>query len=97
MSNAKHTSGPWVVNGFGGDYQVVCRLEPHGVAVSAMAARGDEIKTAKLIAAAPDLLEALTEAHILLRERFGHADAQYDGEALHVLTVIDAALAKVQP
>lgn len=46
------------MNGFGGDFRPIARLEPRGVIVSAET-EGDEIANARLIAAAPDLLEAL--------------------------------------
>ena len=52
-----HTPGPWVVNGFGGDFEVLCRTR-EGVAVSAREIPKDGIANARLIAAAPELLEA---------------------------------------
>lgn len=51
----KHTPGPWTVNGFGGDFRPVATVR--GVVVSAVAI-GDPISDARLIAAAPELLEA---------------------------------------
>jgi hypothetical protein len=57
----EHTKGPWTVNGFGGDFEVIARLVPSGVAISAKSpcASEDAIATARLIAAAPQLLDAL--------------------------------------
>jgi hypothetical protein len=59
--SAKHTPGPWEVNAFGGDFEVIARLVPSGVAVSANqpCADRDAIATARLIASAPALLNAL--------------------------------------
>jgi hypothetical protein len=51
------------VNGFGGDFQVIARMQPHEVAISAKSCpRGHEIANARLIAAAPELL-ALVERY----------------------------------
>jgi uncharacterized protein YggU (UPF0235/DUF167 family) len=55
-----HTPGPWTVNGFGGSFEVLCRTRD-GVAVSATEPPKDGIANARLIAAAPDLLEALSQ------------------------------------
>jgi hypothetical protein len=72
---SKHTPGPWVVNGFGGDFIVLARL-PRGVAISAKnpPGRGDEIADARLIAAAPDLLEALKECSGRLKIHMKHTE-----------------------
>lgn len=59
MSKSKPTPGPWVVNGFGGEFKPVARLLPREVVVSSESIAGDEIANARLIAAAPDLLRAL--------------------------------------
>ncbi len=60
MSEAKHSPGPWDVNHFGGEWRVIARTQPHEVAIcTAVAEDGDPIATARLISAAPDLLEAL--------------------------------------
>lgn len=56
-----HTPGPWTVNGFGGSFEVLCRTRD-GVAVSAGEIPKDGIANARLIAAAPDLLEAAKDA-----------------------------------
>jgi hypothetical protein len=55
---SKHTPGPWVVNGFGGDFREITRTSK-GVAISVTSEKGGDIANARLIAAAPDLLEAL--------------------------------------
>ncbi len=60
--SAAHTPTPYVVNGFGGDYQVVARLEPHGVAISSESARGGEIETASFIVRACNSHDALVAA-----------------------------------
>jgi len=54
---SEHTLGPWVVNCFGADWRVIARTQG-GVAISAVSPKGDEISNARLIAAAPDLLDA---------------------------------------
>lgn len=46
----------------------------------------------ELLATAPQLLEALRAAESFLRDRFGHAYAQYDAEGLHALSKVSAAL-----
>jgi hypothetical protein len=46
------------VNGFGGDYRTIALLSPDGVLVSSTVLGGSEIANARLIAAAPELLEA---------------------------------------
>ncbi len=84
MSAAKtpHTPTPYVVNGFGGDYRVVARLEPHGVAISAKGERGDEIETADFIVRACNshaaLVAALERAELLLSGwRTTHEEGRY--------------------
>ena len=57
-----HTPGPWVVNGFGSAYWVIARTQRGGVAISSASLAGDEIADARLISAAPELLEALANA-----------------------------------
>jgi len=62
---SKHTPGPWTVNGAGGTFAKIARLTPAGVIVSAnrVPQPAEEISNARLIAAAPDLLEALKALH----------------------------------
>jgi hypothetical protein len=78
-NEAVHTPGPWVVNGFGGGFRVIARMQPHEVAVSATAQGGDEISNARLIAAAPELLEAL-QALIPMMEEWHDEFPEYVGD-----------------
>jgi hypothetical protein len=101
MNNEKaHASLPFVVNGFGGDFKVVLRLEPSGVAISTSGELGDAIETARFIVNAcnshEQLVEALKRAESFLLERYGHADAQYDAEALSVLAALAASSPEVR-
>lgn len=83
-----HTPGPWTVNGFGGEFVVIARLLPDGVAVSAHTSkRIDEIANARLIAAAPDLLEACRLSQDLLVALAGGGE---------VLRKVGAAIAKAE-
>lgn len=66
MSEAKHTSGPWEVHQ-GEDY--LCVLRPEDTTDYAIHIPDGELADAKLIAAAPDLLEALKEAHDYFAKR----------------------------
>lgn len=84
-----YTPGPWVVNGAGGSLSVVARLKPAGVLVSAYRepAENEEIPNARLIVAAPELLEAakeamktLTSLRLALNELSGHKVGQYVAE-----------------
>jgi hypothetical protein len=67
VSETKRTAGPWVVNGFGGDFKVVARMDGHGVAVCSRAPIGDEIEDARFIVRAcnshDDLVAALEAVH----------------------------------
>lgn len=89
MSNeTRHTPGPWTVHG-----------EPHDLCVRAGGSTVAEViprearaANARLIAAAPELLEALSQASDLLHRHMG----QYGADELDErgLEVIRAAIAK---
>ncbi|WP_241356379.1 hypothetical protein [Pseudomonas aeruginosa] len=69
---SKHTPGPWEIERYSdgliqivGDVRIVSDDEENVTTVVEAVARGDEAN-ARLIAAAPELLEALTEAAEIL-------------------------------
>jgi hypothetical protein len=71
MSNQKkHTPTPWVVNGFGGDFNLIARMDGHGVAISATAPLGEELEDARFIVLAVNSHEALVEALERLMEDY---------------------------
>lgn len=83
---AKHTPGPWLAECRCGDWLVVSEFDTYAIAYP-NPPRGAEIEAnARLIAAAPEILEAL----IGLRERFG-SSIHESGDALDRA---DAAIAK---
>ncbi len=57
-SGYRVTAGPWEVNAFGGEWRVIARMQPHEVAICSKDPGGNEIETARLMAAAPELLAA---------------------------------------
>lgn len=87
-----------IVNGLDGCDLIVrddCGLLATVPQNRSFAARSANLREfASLIAAAPDLLEALEDAYGLLGDMFGHAEAPYNPEALHVLSKISAAIAR---
>jgi hypothetical protein len=97
MSNTKHTPGPWAVDGAFGDY--IVGDHSHAGMHGALQAPVANLRNcanieanARLIAAAPDLLEAL---QALLRSQFVNVGS---GRALNVsdsdVAIARAALAK---
>jgi hypothetical protein len=81
MTKQKHTDGPWEYHN-GDDYTVI--LGPGDTTDRPLAeVYSDRLADAKLIAAAPDLLDAL-KAVMLLRSLFDASDCTPD-DALHIL------------
>lgn len=76
---------PLHVNGFGGDFKVVARLEPHGVAISTRGERCNEIDAASFIVTAvnahAELLAALSESAAIMKrlQDGGHLHQTTDG------------------
>jgi hypothetical protein len=62
MSETKRTGGTWVVNGFGGDFKVIARMDGHGVAVCSQAPIGYEIEDARFIVRACNAHDELVAA-----------------------------------
>lgn len=101
MNEFKHTPGPWVWQAedecLVGPEQVVMRQDEEGRKVFARYPDGTHFANARLIGAAPDLLEALYEAEEYFDNR---SDVDYDetgfvpNEEMKLLTVIRAAIAK---
>lgn len=96
--SASHTPGPWVALDIGEVWSVA----DDGVTiVDQIAGICTDENDAALIAAAPDLLEALQAARIKLRRyREYHPDTWVGGveaEYQAVLRVADAAIARAQP
>jgi hypothetical protein len=84
---SKHTPGPWTVGDSGG-YLNQMKIEP---AIGVVYGAGEEIQAnAHLIAAAPELLEALQE---LKEELFQHAEGNY---LRPFLDKAEAAIAKAK-
>lgn len=101
---SKHTPGPWVVAGKIGDHSsTVARI---GNDVNVLGISGDFVYqrevayNANLIAAAPDLLEALILARQTIEERCesrGHGCVYSARETMpNVFKVIDGAIAKAR-
>lgn len=64
----KHTPGPWTATGHDGKQCVIIECDWGSVAkVLPIGAQDQETANARLIAAAPDLLEALEDAAFLMR------------------------------
>lgn len=82
MTQTKHTPGPWIAHSYVGAWCVI--HSANGVFKNIALVPGGEAD-ARLIAAAPDLLEAL----LVARGYTGYAQAEPDDMAL-----IDAALSK---
>jgi len=96
MNTSKHTSGPWRVgvNQHGGahvvgDDQLVCQLPGGGNCGLELndAGKAHSLADAHLIAAAPELVEALRKIHM------SQGQSEY---ALYVKGIARAALAQVQ-
>lgn len=97
---SKHTPGEWDVNQFSdldGDFHVQVVLKSNGCPLAHMYECGSETKAnARLIAAAPELLEALQAAkNSLVAFKFlpGHGNAWEDSDEEN-LQAVDAAIAK---
>lgn len=106
MSETQHTPGPWSV-GMPGRPRDVTLLRPHSVVGSHFDGRGVAVvfgdpgtheANALLMAAAPDLLEALQSARDFvlsaIRDRVRLPD--FDPTQHKLIVQIDAALAKVK-
>lgn len=60
---------PYVVNGFGGDFKVLARMQPHEVAISTRGELGGEIETASFIVEACNSYAGLRADNAELSER----------------------------
>lgn len=89
MSAAKHTPGPWTQHKWPFGFDVVAGNSDQSRVVASTCtsdfAGSEDAANARLIAAAPDLLQALVEASVALR--FGH-------NSLVALEKAQAAIAK---
>ena len=100
MTNAKHTPGPWQYRATGfyqNPFKILAPRRTGAVANiphSTIARDGEQEANAQLIAAAPDLLEALTAVTACLRGFSGHDDfGPLDDEAVNAAL---AAIAKAK-
>lgn len=99
---AKHTPGPWshsvgnLVRVFGPNQTTICGV--HRLGKNLGRERGGEIEAnARLIAAAPELLEALHQAEIMLRRAQIETRDMGTAEACeHTREIANAALAKAE-
>lgn len=90
MSAPKHTPGPWAVESYGDRFEVVDE-ETLSITIARITGARAEA-TACLIAAAPDLLEALQD--VLSAERFSNRPPETVEQAEAKLARIRAAAAK---
>lgn len=103
MSTAKHTPGPWAMDDrqagdcyayvlpeSGGILSKICRVDISGDSY------GQSIADARLIAAAPDLLEALQAlfANMLAQDLANEAKRPTEGEFIACMVAANAAIAK---
>lgn len=99
MGERGHTKGPWSVREYGdGDSLVVHAGEDWRICFMATAGSSPNAKqrikaNASLIAAAPDMLEALN----LVKQLYAYTGPDADGFAAMVERSLDAALAKATP
>jgi hypothetical protein len=97
MSNAKHTPGPWEIGDYDEELQAV-RIRAGGfvpltpaVALAAGLDKPRAYSNARLIAAAPELLEALIQVRAAMPDRtFATAEAKL------VIDMVNAAIAKAE-
>lgn len=94
MSDQKHTPGPWYACGD----EVLIDMGDRAHLVATAADWSEETEpNARLIAAAPALLEALQEAEPLLAEMLKYLEANLpNGARMPVLEKVRAALASAQ-
>jgi hypothetical protein len=92
MSKPIHTPGPWVIGDRKPDSHAtrICTIVGGSAIHGAAQAVDDWQADAKLIAAAPELLEALQELRDLMQ---GVIDGDYEPDSL-TLQIADAAIAK---
>ena len=101
MTQGKHTPGPWVrdcwdilgkAKRHGGGTGHVCEVSCSNGADEKYWEDGEADANARLIAAAPDLLKALADAHRCLSVAVKHAGG--DPDAHHVCNAASAAIAR---
>lgn len=85
-----HTPTPYVVNGFGGDFEVIARMQPHEVAISARSSHRDEIATATFIVEACNSHASLQVQNDML------ARALFDALSTFCTCIGEAAYAEFQ-
>jgi hypothetical protein len=93
--DTKHTKGPWQIIPYPDGHSFI----REGVAperfVANVSTSNDEGKAnARLIAAAPDMLEALTKARAFIEAELDARGPDVAGVALASLNAVDAAIAK---
>lgn len=85
--NAQHTPGPWEAGQYGNSFIVTAKGGMYDVAVVRNIGNEDNAANARLIAAAPDLLEALRQ----LRDAFIVTSVEMQADAMRAAR---AAIAK---
>jgi hypothetical protein len=93
MSEAKYTPGPWWCNG---DPVVATVSGARSIAFTDTKGGGaEDVANARLIAAAPDLLEACVEAESMLESVRSHIAEHFpNGAVMPAFTKVRAAIAK---
>ena len=98
---SEYTPGPWTVNKDGTQVRTVERHDGHWVWVASMvggATRAEREANARLIAAAPELLEALRQAHNSLSEAQYELGGQrgVEARAQYAIEAAQAAITKAE-
>lgn len=91
MSETAHTPGPWEAPGRDGDEWVICTHKSKGKRRTVAHAYSEH--DARLIAAAPDMLEALRE---ILSTTVGRGDGSFADFVNEVRDIARAAISKAE-
>lgn len=94
-TSSKHTPGPWRATQHHDDSWTV-RTDLGANALAHVTVGKNDDADARLIAAAPEMLEALTKVARFMDERFGRGEAEYDARVGPVYRAVRYALARVE-
>jgi len=96
MSEQKHTPGPWKANLYLGGAYAIDRIAPNGDRLATVATVCGALETkanARLIAAAPDLLEACRNAERTIRRLC----QMYNEEVDHIDEYLESSDKNIKP